>query len=54
MERSSVRTVIDEEKGIMNSMFNDFNTIAELQDVMSTITIHEIIITGTGQKKAMD
>jgi hypothetical protein len=33
-------------------MFTDFNTIAELQDVMSTITIHEIIITNWTKKLA--
>lgn len=38
MERFSVRTVIDEEKGIMNySMFTDFKTVSELQDVMSPV-----------------
>jgi ribosomal protein S6E (S10) len=40
----ALRTVIDEERNYELPMF-DFNTIAELQDVMSTITIHEIIIT---------
>lgn len=38
MERFSVRTIIDEEKGIMNySMFTEFNSISELQDVMSPV-----------------
>ncbi|WP_298394638.1 hypothetical protein [Flavobacterium sp.] len=38
MERFSVRTIVDEEKGIMSySMFTDFNSIAELQDVMSPV-----------------
>ncbi len=38
MERFSVRTIIDEEKGIMNySMFTDFASVAELQDVMSPV-----------------
>jgi hypothetical protein len=36
MERFSVRTIIDEEKGIMNySMFTDFKSVSELQDMMS-------------------
>ena len=36
MERFSVRTIVDEEKGIMNySMFTDFKSVAELQDMMS-------------------
>jgi hypothetical protein len=50
MERFSVRTVIDEEKGIMNySMFTDFNTIAELQDVMSPLQSMKSL-SPTGQK----
>lgn len=36
MERFSVRTIVDEEKGIMNySMFTDFKSVSELQDMMS-------------------
>lgn len=38
MERFSVRTVVDQEKGIMNySMFTDFVSVADLQDVMSPL-----------------
>jgi hypothetical protein len=38
MERFSVRTIMDEEKGIMNySIFTDFNSISELQDMMSPL-----------------
>jgi hypothetical protein len=38
MERFSVHMVINEETGIMNySMFTDFNSVAELQDVMSPV-----------------
>jgi hypothetical protein len=38
MEKFSVRMVMNEEEGIMKySMFTDFNTTAELQDVMSPI-----------------
>ena len=50
MERFSVRTIIDEEKGIMNySMFTDFNSISELQDVMSPVESMKSI-SPTGQK----
>ena len=50
MERFSVRTIIDEEKGIMNySMFTDFNSIAELQDVMSPVESMKAI-SPNGQK----
>lgn len=36
MERFSVRTIIDEEKEIMSySMFTDFNSVSELQEVLS-------------------
>lgn len=50
MERFSVRTVMDEEKGIMNySMFTDFKTVAELQDVMSPIQSMKTL-SPTGQK----
>lgn len=38
MERFSIRMVMDDEKEIMNySIFTDFNTIAELQDVMTPL-----------------
>lgn len=38
MERFSVRYVVNDEKGIMNySIFTEFNTIAELQDVMTPL-----------------
>ncbi|WP_395044271.1 hypothetical protein [Flavobacterium sp.] len=38
MEKFSVHMVMNEEKGIMNySMFTDFNTIQELQNVMSPL-----------------
>ena len=38
MEKFSVRMVMNEEKGIMNySIFTDFNTVAELQDVMTPV-----------------
>lgn len=38
MERFSVHMVMNEEKGIMNySMFTDFKSVAELQDVMSPV-----------------
>jgi hypothetical protein len=38
MERFSVHMVVNEEKGIMNySMFTDFNSVAELQDMMSPV-----------------
>lgn len=50
MERFSVRTVMNEEKGIMNySMFTDFKTVAELQDVMSPIQSMKTL-SPTGQK----
>jgi len=50
MERFSVRTIIDEEKGIMNySMFTDFNSISELQDVISPVESMKSI-SPTGQK----
>ncbi|WP_396147164.1 hypothetical protein [Flavobacterium sp.] len=50
MERFSVRTIIDEEKGIMNySMFTDFNSISELQDVMSPVESMKSI-SPTGKK----
>lgn len=50
MERFSVRTIMDEEKGIMNySMFTDFNSISELQDVMSPVESMKSI-SPTGQK----
>lgn len=38
MERFSVHMVMNEEQGIMNySMFTDFESVAELQDVMSPV-----------------
>lgn len=38
MEKFSVHMVVNDEKGIMNySMFTDFNSVAELQDVMSPV-----------------
>ena len=38
MERFSVRTILNEQEGIMiYSMFTDFSTISELQDVMSPL-----------------
>lgn len=38
MEKFSVRMVMNEEKGIMNySMFTDFKSVQELQDVMSPV-----------------
>lgn len=50
MERFSVRTIVDEEKGIMNySMFTDFNSISELQDVMSPLQSMKSL-SPTGQK----
>jgi hypothetical protein len=50
MERFSVRMIIDEEKGIMNySMFTDFNSISELQDVMSPVESMKSI-SPTGQQ----
>jgi len=50
MERFSVRTIINEEKGIMSySMFTDFNSISELDNVMSPIESMKSI-SPTGQK----
>jgi hypothetical protein len=38
MEKFSVHTVINEEKGIMNyTMFTDFDSVKDLQDVMSPV-----------------
>lgn len=38
MEKFSMRMIMDEEKGIMNyTMFTDFATVKELQDVMSPV-----------------
>ena len=50
MERFSVRTVVNEEQGKMNySIFTDFATVAELQDVMSPLESMKSI-SPTGQQ----
>lgn len=56
MERFSVHMVMNEEKGIMNySMFTDFNSIAELQDVMSPVESMKSLAPGGKDKmKAVD
>lgn len=51
MEKFSMHMVMNEEKGIMNySMFTDFNSISELQDVMSPIQFLKSIAPGKGSK----
>lgn len=50
MERFSVRTIMNEDEGKMNySIFTDFNTISELQDVMSPLESMKTI-SPTGQQ----
>jgi len=51
MERFSVHMVMNEEKGIMNySMFTDFNSITELQDVMNPVQSMKSMVPGGGKK----
>ncbi|MEI7510410.1 MAG: hypothetical protein WCJ62_13220, partial [Flavobacterium sp.] len=51
MEKFSMHMVTNEEKGIMNySMFTDFNSISELQDVMSPVQSLKSIAPGKGTK----
>jgi len=53
MENFSVRMVMNEEKGIMNySMFTDFSSVAELQDVMSPVESMKTL-SPTGQTGGM-
>jgi len=50
MERFSVHMVMNEEKGIMNySMFTDFNSISELQDVMNPVQSMKSMVPGGGK-----
>lgn len=51
MEKFSMHMHMDEEKGIMNySMFTDFNSISELQDVMSPLQSMKSLTPGGGSK----
>lgn len=53
MERFTVHMVMNEEKGIMNySMFTDFNSVAELQDMMSPVESMKTL-SPTGQAGGM-
>lgn len=56
MERFSVHMVVNEEKGIMNySMFTDFNSISELENVMSPVESMKSLAPGGKDKmKAVD
>lgn len=51
MEKFSMHMQMDEEKGIMNySMFTDFNSISELQDVMSPLQSMKSLTPAGGSK----
>jgi hypothetical protein len=51
MEKFSMHMLMDEEKGIMNySMFTDFNSISELQDVMSPLQSMKSLTPAGGSK----
>lgn len=51
MEKFSMHMHMDEEKGIMNySMFTDFNSISELQDVMSPLQSMKSLTPGGSSK----
>jgi len=51
MEKFSMHMQMDEEKGIMNySMFTDFNSISELQDLMSPLQSMKSLTPGGGSK----